>query len=88
MKRASAEKATSPAVSTVLSVAPRSPSADDALKAITSISDGVITVDLNKQITFMNQAAETLTGWSYGEAIGRFGDEIFKIKDSTTKEFS
>lgn len=61
-------------------------SANDALKAISAISDGVITVDLKKQVTFINQAAETLTGWNYGEAVGRPRGEIFNVKDPTTKE--
>jgi diguanylate cyclase (GGDEF)-like protein/PAS domain S-box-containing protein len=63
-----------------------SPSAEGALRAITSISDGVITVDLNKQVTFINHAAELLTGWRYEEAVGRPGDEIFKLRNSVTRE--
>jgi len=49
-----------------------------------SIGDGVITTDAEGRIKHLNAAAETLTGWAEGEAIGRHISEVFKIvaKDS------
>lgn len=46
-----------------------------------SIGDGVITNNLNAEITFMNPIAETLTGWQQEEALGKASTEIFKIVD-------
>lgn len=48
-----------------------------------SIGDGVITVDKNKKIDFINEVAEELTGWKHDEAIGRYFDEIFNIVNKT-----
>ncbi|MBW2095676.1 MAG: sigma 54-interacting transcriptional regulator [Deltaproteobacteria bacterium] len=43
-----------------------------------SISDGVFTIDLNKRITSFNRAAETITGFTGGEAIGQYCFDIFR----------
>ena len=43
-----------------------------------SISDGVFTVDLEWRITWFNRAAETITGVSREEAIGRSCCEVFR----------
>ena len=43
-----------------------------------SISDGVFTVDLSWRITSFNRAAETITGISREEAIGRLCSEVFR----------
>jgi len=43
-----------------------------------SISDGVFTVDLEWRITSFNRAAETITGVSRKEAIGRSCCEVFR----------
>ncbi|GFE69917.1 response regulator [Chroococcus sp. FPU101] len=48
-----------------------------------SIGDGVITNDLNAEITFMNPIAESLTGWPQEEALGKASTEIFTIVDGT-----
>lgn len=47
--------------------------------AISSISDAVITTDSQGQVTFMNPAAETLTGWSTAEVQSRPLDSVFRI---------
>lgn len=47
-------------------------------KILASISDGVCTIDCEKRITYLNQAAEKLTGFSAVEAIGRFCFDIFR----------
>lgn len=46
---------------------------------LASIGDGVITTDVDGNVTFMNQTAEELTGWTMLEAKGRHFDTIFKI---------
>jgi len=43
-----------------------------------SISDGVFTVDINKKITSFNHAAETITGFKGGEAVGQFCFDVFR----------
>jgi PAS domain S-box-containing protein len=43
-----------------------------------SISDGVVTVDLQWHITSFNRAAEEITGISRQEAIGRICSEVFR----------
>ncbi|MEY2479492.1 MAG: hypothetical protein QOI04_419 [Verrucomicrobiota bacterium] len=44
-----------------------------------SIGDGVITTDLQGRIIMMNNAGETLTGWSSREAIGQPLKSVFNI---------
>ena len=44
-----------------------------------SIGDGVITTDLQGNITLLNRVAEELTGWSQDEALGRPLTEVFNI---------
>lgn len=54
---------------------------DHALPCCTiveSISDGVFTVDFEKRITFLNRAAELITGFKAKEAIGQFCFDIFR----------
>src|SRR5437764_1077294 len=42
-----------------------------------SIGDAVIATNIEGRVTFMNQIAESLTGWTRREAIGKPLDEIF-----------
>jgi two-component system, cell cycle sensor histidine kinase and response regulator CckA len=44
-----------------------------------SIGDAVITVDLGGKVTFMNQAAERLTGQSLSQALGRPASDVVKL---------
>jgi PAS domain S-box-containing protein len=53
---------------------------------LASIGDGVVVADTKGAITFMNKAAETLSGWRGAEAIGRPLDDVFKIADERTKK--
>lgn len=51
-----------------------------------SIGDAVISTDADGTVTYLNVAAESQTGWSLREAIGRpFGD-VLRIIDSVTRE--
>jgi PAS domain S-box-containing protein len=51
-----------------------------------SIGDAVITVDMERRVTFLNPVAETLTGWPVAEAIGKTLAEVLRIVDETTRE--
>ena len=46
-----------------------------------SVGDAVIVSDKDRQITFMNEIAEKLTGWNKEDALGRKLTEILHIKD-------
>jgi len=45
---------------------------------IESIGEGVFTIDLEKRITYFNSAAETITGFEAGEAVGQKCFDIFR----------
>ena len=51
---------------------------------LAAISDGVIAIDADIRVTFLNPIAEQLTGWASGEAIGRPLGEVFAISDEKT----
>jgi PAS domain S-box-containing protein len=51
-----------------------------------SIGDGVITTDLNGAILSINNVAETLTGWTREEAVGRPLATVFQNFDTETRE--
>ena len=53
---------------------------------LNSIGDAVLTTDLVGQVTYLNQTAETMTGWSCEDALGRPISEVFNILDGTTRE--
>jgi PAS domain S-box-containing protein len=46
-----------------------------------SIGDAVITTDGGLAVTFMNQAAESLTGWRLGDALGRPLEQVLPLRD-------
>lgn len=48
-----------------------------------SISDAVITTDMHDRISFMNPFAETLTGWTQTEAVGRKLTDVLSMKNNT-----
>jgi len=50
---------------------------DELVTIVDSISDGVMAVDLDHRITFMNFAAERITGYSLSEALGSKCWDIF-----------
>jgi PAS domain S-box-containing protein len=53
---------------------------------LNSIGDAVIATDADGLIALMNPLAETLTGWSRAEAIGRPIDEVFHIISEETRQ--
>jgi diguanylate cyclase (GGDEF)-like protein/PAS domain S-box-containing protein len=50
---------------------------------LNSIGDGVISTDVDGNVTYLNQVAEAMTGWSGGDARGRSFVDIFRVFDST-----
>ena len=48
-----------------------------------SIADGVLAVDSDGMITFLNPAAEQMTGWRSKDAIGKPVDDVFRRQDET-----
>ena len=53
---------------------------------LASIGDGVIVTDDDARITFMNQIAETLTGWSLQDALGQPCGSVFNIVNETSRQ--
>jgi PAS domain S-box-containing protein len=53
---------------------------------LSSIGDAVIGTDIRGRIAFLNPIAESLTGWSGADAIGRPLDEVFRIVDEETRQ--
>jgi len=43
-----------------------------------NISEGVLTIDLQKRITYFNPAAETITGFNAGDAVGQYCFDILR----------
>mgnify|MGYP005847505129 CR=1 FL=1 len=43
-----------------------------------SVSEGVFTIDLEKRVTFVNRAAESITGFSGEEVVGQYCFDIFR----------
>ncbi|NLY02611.1 MAG: PAS domain-containing protein [Rhodopirellula sp.] len=50
------------------------------------IGDGVINTDHDGRVIAMNEVAETLTGWSEAEAMGRMVTEVFSILRAKTRK--
>jgi PAS domain S-box-containing protein len=53
---------------------------------LSSIGDAVIATDTTATVTFLNPMAETLTGWSAQDALGRPIAEIFPILNEQTRQ--
>jgi two-component system cell cycle sensor histidine kinase/response regulator CckA len=53
---------------------------------LSSIADAVVATDREGRITFLNPVAETLTGWSRGEARGKPAAEILRLLDERNRE--
>jgi diguanylate cyclase (GGDEF)-like protein/PAS domain S-box-containing protein len=50
------------------------------------IGDAVVCTDISGDITFLNPVAETMTGWSFTEAVGRPMAEVFRTLSATSTE--
>lgn len=53
---------------------------------LTSVGDAVIATDNHGSVTFINQVAESLTGWSSTDALGKELSSIFNIVNEQTRE--
>ncbi len=53
---------------------------------LNSIGDAVLTTDLRGNITYLNQVAESMTGWSLQDALGRPLSEVFRVIDGVTHQ--
>jgi PAS domain S-box-containing protein len=52
---------------------------------LNSLGEGVLSCDQDANITFINPVAETLTGWTLAEAIGKPFAEVFRIVDERSR---
>ena len=50
-----------------------------------SIGDGVMASDTHGRLTYMNETAEELSGWTLAEAQGKSLDEVFRIVNEKTR---
>lgn len=57
---------------------------DMAQITLDAIGDAVLVVNPQGQVIYLNKVAETMTGWSREEALGRPVEEVFVIIDGTT----
>ncbi|HUQ71345.1 MAG TPA: PAS domain S-box protein, partial [Planctomycetaceae bacterium] len=53
---------------------------------LASIGDAVITTDVDGNVTNLNPVAETLTGWTTGEARGQPLETVFRIVNEETRQ--
>src|SRR3954470_23344926 len=53
---------------------------------LAAIGDAVLTTDPNGVVTYMNPVAETLTGWSAAEALGKHLEDVFRIVNEETRK--
>jgi PAS domain S-box-containing protein len=51
-----------------------------------SIGDAVITTDIEGRVTYLNEIAESLTGWSHIDALGQSLESVFRILNEVTRE--
>jgi PAS domain S-box-containing protein len=51
-----------------------------------SIGDAVITTDIEGCVTYLNEVAESLTGWSHEEAVGKSLEAVFQIVNEATRQ--
>ena len=50
-----------------------------------SIGDAVITTDVAGRVSYLNTVAESVTGWSHEDAVGRPLETVFRIVNETTR---
>jgi PAS domain S-box-containing protein len=51
-----------------------------------SIGDAVLTTDTEGRITYINEVAESLTGWSHTDALGQPLERVFQIINEVTRK--
>ena len=51
-----------------------------------SIGDAVMTTDIQGRITYINEVAESLTGWSHEAALGQPLERVFQIVNEVTRQ--
>ncbi len=51
-----------------------------------SVGDAVIATDPRGRVVFLNQVAESLTGWRQEDAVGRELEEVFRILNEQTRQ--
>lgn len=51
---------------------------------LNSIGDAVLTTDMEGRVTYLNQVAEAMTGWTREDAKGQLLDDVFSIIDEKT----
>ncbi len=51
-----------------------------------SIGDAVMTTDTEGRLTYLNEVAEDLTGWSKSEALGQPLERVFHIVNETSRQ--
>jgi diguanylate cyclase (GGDEF)-like protein/PAS domain S-box-containing protein len=49
---------------------------------LNSIGDAVISTDAAGKVTYLNQVAEAMTGWTSAEALGQMFSDVFRLVDS------
>ena len=54
---------------------------------LNSIGDAVISTDFRGRVSFINSAAEAITGWSQAEAAGHLIDEIFVLLNAESHQY-
>src|SRR5580700_6649430 len=59
---------------------------EHAVVTLNSIGDAVLCTNTSGNITYLNLAAETMTGWPREEAIGKPLAEVFRIIDGPTRK--
>ena len=57
-----------------------------AVATLDSIGDAVISTDLSGRVTYVNAAAERMTGWRLEEAAGQPFEKVFRIVDGDTRQ--
>ncbi|MFA9477438.1 PAS domain S-box protein [Phycisphaerales bacterium AB-hyl4] len=53
---------------------------------LASVGDAVITTDCDQKITFMNEVAEHLTGWTLADATGQDSATVFNIVNEQSRQ--
>ncbi len=61
---------------------------EQAQVTLDSIGDGIVSIDVEGLVTYLNPLAESLTGWPKHEAVGRPLLEVLRVIDAETRELA